>query len=109
MRRRNYRREKGSPFFLLVGLGGSIAAYIYLGHPAVAAISAVIFGLLVCWNQSIGLLGTLIALIIGAVALAVTGPQYDLSGILGGVVLCVILAYGIKVMIFGTGSNGELS
>jgi hypothetical protein len=112
MRRREYKRQKGSPTFLLVGLAASIAAYIYLGHPAVAALSAVIFGLLVCWNQRIGVVGILIALVAGAVALSVTGPQYDLtynSGILGGVVLCVVLAYGLKVMVFGTGSKGELS
>jgi hypothetical protein len=112
MRRRGYKREKGSPLLLLAGLAASVAAYLYLGHPAVAALSAVIFGLLVCWNQRVGLIGILVALIVGAVALAATGPQYDLtynSGILGGVVLCIVLAYGLKVMVFGTGSKGELS
>lgn len=97
---------------LLVGLGCSVAAYVYLGHPAVAAVCAIVFGLLVCWSQRVGAVGILIALIGGLVALAVTGPQYDLtynSGILGGVILCVVLLYGLKVMVFGTGSKGELS
>jgi hypothetical protein len=108
MRRRGYKRQKGSPFFLLVGLGLSIAAYVYLGHPAIALISAVVFGLLVCWNQDIGLLGMGMALIAGLIVVAATSPEFDPrynADVLGGVILCIVCIYGLKYMVFGGGSE----
>lgn len=93
---------------LLVGLGCSIAAYIYLGHPAAAILSSVAFGLGLCWNLNLGAIGMLMALVAGLIAIAVTSPEYDLTlnGMVFASLVCFLwVCWGFKITIFGPEGN----